>query len=774
MLLTALSVIAKPLPFCLDAGQTVKISSCQNEAPIVKTALGILEHDLNSVLANEVKYVQTGGNIIIGTFNKDLKKYFAKDEIKLLNNSKEGFILKVLPSGKLLIAGSDSHGTAYGLLELSRLTGVSPWEWWADATPRKINHFQLPAGYKDYQAPSVEYRGIFINDEDWGLMPWSSMTMEPNNKRGVIGPKTTEKIFELLLRLRANTYWPPMHECSEPFFLTPGNREVAERYGIYIGGSHCEPMASSTAVEWGRRGVGEYDYVNNSNNVLRFWEERVKDVAGQEIIYTLGMRGVHDGAMNGAKTVDEQKAVLSKVFSDQRNLLSRYVNKDVEKVPQVFIPYKEVLDVYNAGLDVPEDVTLMWCDDNYGYIRHLPTEKERRRKGGNGIYYHVSYWGRPHDYLWLGTFSPYLLHQQMNEAYNRGIQKMWILNVGDIKPAEYQIELFMDMAWDMESVCQKGVQSHMKDFLAREFGIANVERLLPVMNQHYHLAFIRKPEFLGNTRCEEYGPGSGKWYVVSDLPWSDEYISARIKNYQSLSDEVEQINSNIASERIDTYFQLVKYPVQAAAEMNKKMLYGQLARHGKTAWDNSRQAFDSIVALTGIYNRGIDNNGKWNGIMDFKPREQPVFAPLKPCEAYAEAVLRTGKTIEARYHKGDNTPEHFGLGISGHAIEIPKGKSAIYDIPASERDSIAIILNFLPNHPINENDGLKFAVSLNSSNPYILDYSTKGRSEEWKDNILNGRAAKTVVFPASDDSGNKLRITAITDGIILDHIEILQ
>lgn len=774
LLLATLSVLAEPLPFCLDKDKTVKITSFEDEAPIVKTALEIVAHDLKNVLNDGISYQSGNEDIITGTLNPALKKYCTENEIDFLSNSKEGFVFKVLPSGKLLIIGSDSHGTAYGLLELSRLIGVSPWEWWADANPKKKSLFELPAGYKSYQAPSVEYRGIFINDEDWGLMPWSSMTMEPKNKRGVIGPKTTEKIFELLLRLRANTYWPPMHECSEPFFLTQGNREVAERYGIYIGGSHCEPMASSTAVEWGRRGIGEYDYVNNSDNVFRFWEERVKNVAEQEIIYTLGMRGVHDGAMNGAKTVEEQKAVLSKVFSDQRDLLSRYVDKNVTKVPQVFIPYKEVLDVYNAGLDVPEDVTLMWCDDNYGYIRHFPTEQERQRKGGNGIYYHVSYWGRPHDYLWLGTFSPYLLHQQMQEAYNRGIQKMWILNVGDIKPAEYQIELFMDMAWDMESVCQEGVQSHMKNFLAREFGTVSAEKLLPIMNRHYHLAFIRKPEFLGNTRCEEYGPGSEKWYVVSDLPWSDEYISNRIKDYQSLSDSVEQINRNIADEWLDTYFQLVKYPVQAAAEMNKKMLYGQLARHGKATWDNSRQAYDSIVALTDIYNHGINNNGKWNGIMDFKPREQPVFAPLKPCEPYAEQAIHKGQTIEARFHDGDQTFEHFGLGISGHAIEIPNGRSAIYNIPASGTDSVTITLNFLPNHPIEESDGLKFAVSLNNSNLYILDYSTKGRSEEWKENILNGRAAKTIVFPASNEIENKLKITAMTDGIILDNIEILQ
>lgn len=298
-----------------------------------------------------------------------------------------------------------------------------------------------------------------------------------------------------------------MHECTLPFFLTKGNREAAKKYGIFIGASHCEPMACNAAGEWKIRGKGAYDYVNNSPAVYQFWENRVKEVAGQEILYTLGMRGVHDGKMQGAKTVEEQKAVLNRVFVDQRGLLEKYVNKDVTQVPQVFIPYKEVLDIYHAGLQVPEDVTLMWCDDNYGYIRHFPTAEERARKGGNGVYYHVSYWGRPHDHLWLSTMSPSLIYQQMKQAYDQGIQKMWILNVGDIKPAEYQIELFMDMAWNLDKVSSEGVTAHLKHWLERELGTSCAKAILPVMQEHYRLAHIRKPEFMGNTREEEKNPG---------------------------------------------------------------------------------------------------------------------------------------------------------------------------------------------------------------------------------------------------------------------------
>ena len=606
--------------FSLRSDQPIKLACDNAEEKVVQTALKLFIRDYQSVFSASAAVDARQGNIIVSTVGKSPLLKAVSADVSALTGKKQAFLLQVLPDGKLLVAGSDSHGTAYGIMELSRLIGVSPWEWWADVTPEKKTSFVLSAEYQTLQSPSVEYRGIFINDEDWGLMPWSSQTYEPSDIKGHIGPKTNARIFELLLRLRANTYWPAMHECTLPFFLTEGNRKVAEEYGIFIGSSHCEPMVCSAAGEWRRRGQGDYDYVNNSASVYKFWEDRVKEVAQQGNIYTLGMRGVHDGQMQGAKTVAEQKAVLERVLKDQRGLLQKYVNKDVTAIPQAFIPYKEVLDIYNAGLQVPDDVTLIWCDDNYGYIRHFPTAEERARKGGNGIYYHVSYWGRPHDYLWLGTFSPYLLHQQMKLAYDRGIQKMWVLNVGDIKPAEYQIELFLDMAWNIDEVNEIGVTAHLKSWLGREFGSNCAEELLPAMEAHYQLSYIRKPEFMGNTREEERDP---KYKVIKDLPWSEQTISERLRSYTVLSDVVERMESNIPADRQDAYFQLVKYPVQAAAQMNRKILTAQLARHSKADWKQSDAAFDSIASLTQQYNSL--QNGKWNRMMDFQPRKLSVF-----------------------------------------------------------------------------------------------------------------------------------------------------
>lgn len=754
--------------------------------PVVRSAVRMLETDMKQAL---------GAHLLISNDAKQLKKMEAKgtkgkayaivarEDANALGNKKEAFRLSVTGNA-IIVTGSDAHGLAYGLLEISRLLGVSPWTWWADATPEQLSSFHLDDTYTTEQAPSVEFRGIFINDEDWGLMPWASKTYEPTDKRGQIGPKTNARIFELLLRLRANTYWPAMHECTRPFFLTEGNREVAKLYGIYIGGSHCEPMASSTAGEWPARGKGDYDYVNNKDNVYHFWEDRVKEVAEQPILYTLGMRGVHDGAMNGARTVEEQKAVLARAIDDQRHLLSQYVQKDLTKVPQVFIPYKEVLDVYNAGLEVPDDVCLMWCDDNYGYVRHYPTDEERVRKGGNGIYYHVSYWGRPHDYLWLGTFSPSLLFQQMSAAWHKGIQRYWILNVGDIKPAEYQIELFMDMAWDMSSIYpndssdaamrpnNEWLAKHMQHFYAREFGSGIADKLTSIMKEHYRLAFICKPEFLGNTRCEEW---DRIYSIVKDMPWSESTIRERLSQYDAIANNVRSLSKDIPKAKRDAFFQLVEYPVLAASQMNVKMLIGQLARHGKESWDKSDAAFDSIARMTDTYNNGFKNNGKWSRMMDFQPRKQPVFEPL------AHETSAEGLAADTHYTATFNATDCAsgrpavwdGLGYEGKAAEIRKGETLTFKYHSDDAasDSVMIEVDFIPTHPIN-GSRLGFSLSLDGNKPATGEYQTQGRSEEWKVNVLKNHATRIFTLPLHKGKAHTIAITALDEGVILDQIKV--
>lgn len=763
---TALSVTGKQRDFVLQSGIPVPIACNSSEEQVVHTALELLRRDLQTVLSATAKVETNTGTILIGTAGRSELIDQSGVDTSVLKGKKQAFLLTVSPEGKLIVAGSDGHGTAYGILEISRLLGVSPWEWWADVTPEKKKLFKLSSKFRSVQSPSVEYRGIFINDEDWGLMPWSNKTYEPSDVNGEIGPRTNERIFELLLRLRANTYWPAMHECTLPFFLTKGNREVAKKYGIFMGASHCEPMACSAAGEWRRRGNGAYDYVNNSAAVYKFWEDRVKEVADQEVLYTLGMRGVHDGKMQGAKTVEEQKAVLDRVLADQRGLIEKYVNKDVTQVPQVFIPYKEVLDIYNAGLQVPDDVTLMWCDDNYGYIRHFPTAEERVRKGGNGIYYHVSYWGRPHDHLWLSTMSPSLIYQQMKQAYDQGMQKIWILNVGDIKPAEYQIELFMDMAWNLEAVAQEGVTAHLKHWLERELGTSPAKELLPVMQEYYRLAHIRKPEFMGNTREEEKDPA---YRIVKDLPWSEEFINERLSSYDRLSETVEKVTFRIPADRQSAYFELVKYPVQAAAQMNRKLLFAQLARHGKADWEKSDAAYDSIAALTQHYNSL--ENGKWNRMMDFKPRKLPVFNRVERKEATTPMIQERSAIYQWNgmdASKG-NFIGHEGLGYAGRAAGILMGKALTFSFSDWKADVVEVEVRLLPNHPVHGTQ-LRFSVSIDGAEPKVISYETKGRSEEWKENVLRNQAIRKIVLPVSGKKSHQLEIKALDEGVVLDQV----
>ena len=793
--LTGSAKLADRENFTLQRGKNIFLVVEKNEEKVVHLAIDLLKRDVKSVLDAELTTSKLqDAHVIIGTIGQSSLLTNYTKELSSIEGHHEAFLLKVLKDGRLLVAGSDKRGTAYGVLELSRLLGVSPWEWWADATPEKREVFHLPIGYTLTQEPTVPYRGIFLNDEDWGLLPWSNGRPQPNlsqgegvntptvnNKGGKsvrpIDPKTYRRIFELMLRLRANTLWPAMHECTLPFFLTEGNREAAADYSIFIGSSHCEPMVCNAAGEWERRGKGAYDYVNNSKEVYKFWEERVKEVAGQDNIYTLGMRGVHDGKMQGAKTVAEQKAVLERVLKDQRDMLAKYVNKDVTQVPQAFIPYKEVLDIYHAGLEVPEEVTLIWCDDNYGYIRHFPTAEERARKGGNGIYYHISYWGRPHDYLWLNTLSPAVAYQQMNEAYDRGIQKMWIINVGDIKPGEYLLELLMDMAWDLDGVRRIGWQEHERRFLTREFGRSIGDELDKVMKSYYRLNYERRPEFLGNTRTEEKDPA---WKVVKDLPWSENYILTRLDTWKELSDKVDRLSRLMLREKQDAYFHLVKYRVQGATQMNEKLLKAQLARHGKADWAESDAAYDSIVALTRVYNEGINNQGKWRGMMDHRPRKLPVFDKVKH------------NTVDTPMHDNDDLVQYGwhpmycvsgnpipceGLGYLGTAALIPQGVSVTYEsevVAEGISDSVNVVLAFVPRHPVNDKS-LRVALSIDNGEPHVVDYATKGRSEEWKVNILWNRAHRIVRVPVdSQKSRHTFTLTALDEGIILDTIYIID
>ncbi|WP_316807763.1 glycosyl hydrolase 115 family protein [Pedobacter agri] len=759
--------------FIFRKGENINVSVSKDEAAVVHTALDIFGRDYHAVFGGNLSkgmnsqiFVATTGN---GTA---AEKEIDQKSLAELKSHPEGYLLLV-KNNKIYVVGSDKRGTAYGILELSRRIGVSPWEWWADSSIAKQNSISLKNGFRLFEYPSVAHRGIFINDEDWGLTPWSYKTHEPSKIKGQIGPKTHARIFELLLRLRANAFWPAMHDVSVAFFQTPGNKEMADKYGIIVGASHCEPMMRSANTEWKIDGKGNYDYVHNRENVLNFWESRLKELKNSDNIYTLGIRGVHDGKMQGANTLQEQFDAITSLFKDQRELIRKNLNADVTKVPQVFIPYKEVLEVYDMGLKVPEDVTLMWTDDNYGYIRHFPTEAERNRKGGNGIYYHISYWGRPHDYLWLSTNHPAQIYTQMKLAYDKGAKDMWILNVGDIKPGEYLTELFLDMAWNINAIADNkaGLDQHLQTWLAREFGAQKSAALTDIMNEYYRLAYIRKPEFMGNSRTEEKDP---KFKEVSDLPWSEQEIKKRIAEYDKIAEKVIQLSKSIPVEKQNAWFELVEYPVRGAAEMNKKILYGQLARHGLAKWSDSDAAFNTIEKLTAKYNALA--NGKWKNMMDDKPRNLAVFQKLPQVKSVTPLIqFKTPfATIDGNQFTtfdGDKPVAH-GLGYESAAVTVKKGNVANYQFKTTNTDSVYVQVAMAPNHPV-EGRLIRYEITIDDEKPEIVDFHTYDRNEEWKVNVLTNQAVRISKVKLKKGNGeHKLSIKAIDEGVVLDQIKV--
>lgn len=598
--------------------------------------------------------------VLIGNASSKFIKSFLKESLPPdFLDQKESYYRGLSKPGAngaehFIIAGTDARGTAFGVFAISEQMGVNPWYWWADVPVKKQATVLLP--YKSYfsKQPSVAYRGIFLNDEDWGLQPWAAKTFE--KETGDIGPKTYAKIFELLLRLKANTIWPAMHPSTKAFFYYKGNPEMARKYNIVIGTSHAEPMLRNNVDEW-KPSFGKFDYKNNKAKVAAYWEARVKEAKGLYALYTMGIRGVHDSGMEGVSGIEEATSLLNKVIADQRDMLQRNLGMPADKIPQVFTVYKEVLALYDNGMKVPDDITLVWTDDNYGYIHRLSDAEEQLRKGGSGVYYHNSYWGRPHDYLWLCTTPPGLIKEEMLKAYKRNARQVWIVNVGDIKPGEYAMQLFLDMAYNTTPFLQPDyLQRHTQNFYTAVFGGGTGKDIALLKEQFYRLALERKPEYMGWSQTEP--TTKVKQTDYNPFAFGDE-ISKRLQEYHNLSLQSDALYRAVPGTAKDAYFQLVHYPVKGAAFMNQKHLYRDLAlKYNEDARLAAKQyavmsqaAHDSIVVLTGIYNTTIAR-GKWNGMMSAQPRNLPVFD--KPDIAFknnADAHI-TGFSVEG----GKNTP----------------------------------------------------------------------------------------------------------------------
>lgn len=528
----------------------------------------------------------------------------------------------------LVIAGSDRRGTVYGIYDTSERIGVSPWYWWADVPVARRDTVTVPAGPLIRKEPAVRYRGVFINDEQ-NLTTWSHRTQEPDKN---IGPKTYERVFELLLRLKANYLWPAMHPYSDFFNKHRENPELAQRYGIVVGSSHPEAMLRNGVHEWlpwaeeHRAEDGTlplYDYTVNPSVISGYWRARARENAAYESSWTIGMRGLHDSALETkhATTIPEKVVVMNDIIADQRRILAEEVGPAA--APQIFIPYKEVLELYNAGVQVPEDVTLIWPDDNHGNMRQLPNDAERSRPGGNGIYYHLSYWGRPRSYLWLDTTQLSKVWQELRRVHEHRVDRMWIFNVGDIKSIETGLSFCLDMAWDVDRWGPENVEDFLVEWAGRQFGRRYGSEIAAIRTEYYRLAAQRRPEFIDRA-------------VFSTVHHGDE-AGHRMTAYEELLERTRRLGSKLPEAYRDTYYELVEYPVHGAWLMNLKYYWADrnalAVRQGRGAGTNrfadlAEAAHAEEQAITRRYNTEIAG-GKWDGIVNPYPSEIPK-APGRP------------------------------------------------------------------------------------------------------------------------------------------------
>ena len=765
-----------------DGENAVAYSVQTDVDPVVKVALEMFSEDMSAVTGRKAIAAKKGKLRIVelDKASKKIIKELSRKNVTLeeIMSSCDGFHISV-DDGNVLIVGKNGRGTAYGILEMSRIAGVSPWIWWGDLVPERKSRLAINRNIAVSQGASVEYRGIFINDEDWSIRRWSE-----KGQKGLIGRDIYKKVFQLLMRLRANAIWPAMHEGTVSFFNTPGAKEVADSCGIAVGSSHCEPLLRSNTGEWDVKERGAFNYFTNRDNVQRYWTERLEEVknsAGGNL-FTIGMRGIHDGSMEGAKTMEQKFDGLQRVINDQQELIAKHIGEPASQT-QIFIPYKEVLQIYEKGLKVPEYVTLMWCDDNYGYLTRLSNDEEQKRIGGAGIYYHLSYWGRPHDYLWLTTTQPGLIYNEMRTAYDHNARKLWIVNVHDPKVAGYGLELFLDMAWNINCVSESSIEEHYGRWLCRQFGEEAGKLLFPAMKEFYKLCGQRRPEFMGWTQVEldkkKYNRGLSP---IRDTEFSLAELDAYLQRYAATAAEVKRLEGIIPARLKDAYFAAIEYPVLAANAHARKLLLAQKARQTQDA-DAARlsaEAYEEIKTLTERYNNELAG-GKWKNLMSMNPRNLPVFG--MPDTAYmndtSDVSVTPNLSVTPNEHEyiSRNANEYSSasegckaiqmLGHSMNAVSIPKGGTLDFYFNTSTSGDAIMKIALIPTQP-NDNGDIRFSASIDGGEERVFSLKEPFRSERWKLNVLRGQAVREINLDGLAAGKHSLRIKALDNHIIMD------
>jgi hypothetical protein len=614
-------------------------------------AVGDLQADIGRVTDSTAAIVHDPSSlgshaIIVGTIGKsrviDQLIHDGKIDPSQIAGKWESFFLQVvsqpLPgvADALVIVGSDKRGTIFGVYDLSEQMGVSPWYWWADVPVVHQDSVFVKAGKYVQGPPAVRYRGIFLNDEAPSLSRWAG------EKYGGFKHGFYEKIFELLLRMKGNYLWPAMwgSAFNED---DPLDAKLADEYGVVMGTSHHEPMLRAQQ-EWKRHGKGPWNYATNGDELRAFWDEGVNRNKDFESIITIGMRGDGDMPMVEGGDMAANVSLLEQIVADQRKIIANRVNPDLSKVPQLWALYKEVQEYYEKGMRVPDDVTLLWCDDNWGNIRRLPTEAERARSGGAGIYYHFDYVGGPRNYKWNNTNPISKVWEQMNLAYNYGAKDIWIVNVGSLKCKEFPIEYFLNLAWDPSKWTNDNNLEYTRMWAEREFGWEHAGEIADLIATYTKYNGRCKPELLSP---DTFSPVN---YDEADRVAAD---------FKTLVDKAEAIQAKLPDNAKDAFYELVLYPAKAYATVadlyiavGKNRLYASQGRaSANDLAEQARALFKADQEMSNYYNHEL-LGGKWNHMMDqtrigYRGWQQPtrnVMPKVTTIDVPSEAKM--GVTVE--------------------------------------------------------------------------------------------------------------------------------
>lgn len=775
-----------------EPGRNLKILSSQTSYPGVKIAVNNLQSDFYKItgIRPEIIYNSKGENqpvIIIGTIGSDsiidelVKKgklngneIAGKNEKYLIQNISEPFdgIKEAL-----VIAGSDKRGTIYGIYELSKQIGVSPWYYWADVPVEKQEKLYFEKGIYTEGEPAVKYRGIFLNDEAPALSGWSQAVF------GGYNHKFYEKVFELILRLKGNFLWPAM--WNNAFYDDdPLNGPLADEYGIVMSTSHHEPMALAQK-DWSRRGKGEWNYNTNAENLKSFWKSGIERSNNWERVVTIGMRGDGDEAMEEGTNI----SLLEKIVKDQRKIIAQVTGKKPEATPQVWALYKEVQDYYDHGMQVPDDITLLFCDDNWGNVRKLPELNAKPRKGGYGMYYHFDYVGGPRNSKWINISQVQRIWEQMNLTYRHGVDKIWIVNVGDLKPMEYPISFFLDMAWNPDQFKADNLLQHTEQWCAQQFGEKYAKESARLINLYTKYNRRVTPELLNENT-----------YSLENY---NEFETV-VNDYRNLLTDAMRLYYSIPNKYKDAFDQLVAFPINACSNLYemyyavaKNKHYAEQGDPKANYWaDKAKECFERDSILTVHYNTEI-SEGKWPHMMDqvrigYTSWQQPDKSIMPKVEYIMQTAEYKDKvfiedngyiSIEAANYTRQNSEGDIqwtvipDLGKTVSAITTfpvtssPENKNTYleYDIETNSTGEVNLITLTSPTLNYNSNRGLRYAVSIDGGEEQVVNINGhyKGELGKWQATAIIETSVKLQINTIGKHT---IRFRVLDAGIVLQKI----